>query len=66
MPGVRRISTQSVALTCWTWPITMSFPLAFVERRKCGIGRSSLSVIVTDNSCCSRGNPICKFPMSTI
>eukprot|EP00975_Prorocentrum_lima_P037215 7831905-Prorocentrum_lima.AAC.1 len=34
MPGVRRVRTQSVALTCWRWPITMPFPLAFVERGK--------------------------------
>eukprot|EP00975_Prorocentrum_lima_P013583 2885270-Prorocentrum_lima.AAC.1 len=43
MPAMRRISMQSVASTCCTWPITRSFPLTFVERGKCGIDRPRLS-----------------------
>eukprot|EP00975_Prorocentrum_lima_P036228 7622252-Prorocentrum_lima.AAC.1 len=34
MPGMRSAPLRLVALTYWTGPITMSFLLAFVERRK--------------------------------
>eukprot|EP00975_Prorocentrum_lima_P026304 5529449-Prorocentrum_lima.AAC.1 len=40
----------------------MSFLLAFVERRKCGIGRSCLLMKVANNCCYSRGNPGCELP----